>query len=108
MGFSFRYVHAVVISKKSFTTQIKAISEEYPGYFVDVVTSGTNAGRDNLVRSAGRMDEPEPLILEYNVEQWMNKNYKGADPLKKAMPELKELYRGLQRDINLINEETDA
>ncbi len=96
------------ISKKSFITQIKIISEEYPGYFFDVVASGDSAGRDKVIRSAGRMDEPEPLILEYNVEQWMNKSYKGADPSKKAMPELKEFYRGLQRDINLINEETDA
>ena len=52
---------------------------------------------DSAVRSANRMESPEMLIVEYNVEEWQNTAYKGPDLRKRAMPELKEFYRGLQR-----------
>jgi putative DNA primase/helicase len=52
---------------------------------------------DSAVRSANRMEGPEMLIVEYNVEEWQNTAYKGPDLKKRAMPELKEFYRGLQR-----------
>lgn len=47
--------------------------------------------------SANRMNGPEPLILEYGLENWMNPNYKGHDPSKRCMPELKYAYRGISR-----------
>ena len=47
--------------------------------------------------AASRMSGPEPLILEYGLEAWMNPNYKGHDPNKRCMPELKYAYRGISR-----------
>ena len=49
------------------------------------------------VRSTGRMDFPEPLILEYEVTEWMNKTYRGSDNDRRCMPELNDSYRGYVR-----------
>lgn len=49
------------------------------------------------VRSTGRMDFPEPLILEYDVTEWMNKTYRGSDIDRRCMPELNDSYRGYVR-----------
>lgn len=49
------------------------------------------------VRSTGRMDFPEPLILEYEVKEWMNKSYRGSDNDRRCMPELNDSYRGYVR-----------
>lgn len=49
------------------------------------------------VRVDGRMDFPEPLILEYDVTEWMNKTYRGSDTDRRCMPELKDSYRGYVR-----------
>ena len=49
------------------------------------------------VRVDGRMDFPEPLILEYDVTEWMNKTYRGSDNDRRCMPELKDSYRGYVR-----------
>lgn len=52
---------------------------------------------DATVRSDGRMDYPEPLILEYGVTEWMNRQYRGSDTGRMCMPDLNEKYRGLLR-----------
>lgn len=49
------------------------------------------------VRVDGRMDFPEPLILEYDVTEWMNKTYRGSDTDRLCMPELNDSYRGYMR-----------
>ena len=49
------------------------------------------------VRSTGRMDFPEPLILEYDVTEWMNKTYRGSSDSRLCMPELNDSYRGYVR-----------
>lgn len=52
---------------------------------------------DKYVRSAGRMDKPEPLILQYDVTEWMDKTYRGTDPGRLCMPDIKKRYRGFVR-----------
>lgn len=49
------------------------------------------------VRSTGRMDFPEPLILEYEVKEWMNKTYRGSSDSRLCMPDPKDSYRGYVR-----------
>ena len=49
------------------------------------------------VRVDGRMDFSEPLILEYDVTEWMNKTYRGSSTDRLCMPELKDSYRGYMR-----------
>jgi len=50
------------------------------------------------VRPKGLMSAPEPLIAEFNLMDWMNSTYTGADPLKKSIVSpLKVNYKGLVR-----------
>lgn len=50
-------------------------------------------------RAAGRMAGPEPMILEYNLTNWMNSHAKNSnDPNKLCVPDLKQsVYRGILR-----------
>ena len=45
------------------------------------------------------MTDAEPLILEYNLENWMNPVYKGSNPDLICRPVLKQVYRGITRKI---------
>lgn len=50
------------------------------------------------VRSGTRMDNAEPLILEYNLRNWMNPLYISSnDPDKKCRPLLLEKYKGIYK-----------
>lgn len=49
------------------------------------------------IKSAGRMDEPEPLIVEYGLNDWKNPTYKGNDVDLICKPLLSVAYRGIQR-----------
>ncbi|WP_434317507.1 DNA primase family protein [Leifsonia sp. P73] len=50
------------------------------------------------VRPKLMMSQPEPLIVEYNLTDWMNSTYSGTDPNKKTLPyPLKTNYKGLVR-----------
>ncbi|MBK6087872.1 DNA primase family protein [Ruminococcus difficilis] len=53
-----------------------------------------------LTRSGGEkrnglMDDAEPLIMEYNLQDWMNPYYFGSDPGKRCLPSLREKYEGI-------------
>lgn len=63
-------------------------------------------GQNDKVRSAGRMDDDEPLITEYGLDRpdkggkptsWMNAAYKGNNPEKKREFKRKSMYRGYLR-----------
>ncbi|HBA47577.1 MAG TPA: DNA primase [Lachnospiraceae bacterium] len=49
------------------------------------------------IRSQGRMERPEPLIIEYGLEDWKDPDYHGDNPNRIAHPKLKVIYRGLVR-----------
>ena len=53
--------------------------------------------RNQTIRSAGRMNLPEPLILEYDLKEWMNPNYVGSDATRLATTAPNDEYRGLTR-----------
>ncbi len=50
------------------------------------------------IRSARRMVAPEPLILRFDLKDWMNQSYQGNDPLKRGLcyPQSPN-YRGVLR-----------
>lgn len=54
-------------------------------------------GRTKAIKPAHRMDAPEPLIMQYDLKDWMNPNYTGKDISKQCMPVLKSTYNGLLR-----------
>lgn len=49
------------------------------------------------IRPQGRMDWPEPLIMEYELKDWLNPVYTGGDVEKRCLPRLKLNYRGIER-----------
>lgn len=52
---------------------------------------------DNPYPTGNLMDELEPLIMEYDLKDWMNADYRGNDIKKICTPSLKKSYRGLLR-----------
>lgn len=59
------------------------------------------------VRTGGRMSAPEPLIMTYDLQSWMNKSYGGKDPRQICTPAPAATYRGLERLIPNADD-TDA
>ena len=60
-------------------------------------TSGGWDTSNMQVRSLGRMDAPEYLIIDWDLEDWMNGTYSGNDWKLKVSGKRKVSYRGLQR-----------
>lgn len=71
---------------RTFKTRVLSIIDQYPEW------------SESNVRTGSKMDAPEPLILEYNVTKWMNKDYKGQDRMKLCTIVPNAFYRGLVRD----------
>ena len=57
----------------------------------------TCQGRTKAIKPAKRMDKSEALIIEYDLKDWMNPDYTGADINQKCRPKLKNTYNGLLR-----------
>ncbi len=56
--------------------------------------------KTRLVRAFPRMSAPEPLIAEYGLDRWMNRTYKGNDPMKigtLSPAGVSVAYRGITR-----------
>lgn len=55
------------------------------------------ASRQAAIKPGIKMSVPEPLIAEYNLDDWKSKNYSGFDINKMCRPNLKATYNGIQR-----------
>ena len=75
--------------RNTFINDIIALSTEMDDWYCP--------GKQTYVRRGNKMDRPEPLILEYNLEDWKNKAYRGNDLDRVCQPMLKSGYRGLLR-----------
>lgn len=73
------------VGRNAFIKSLKGLSAEY-GWLAQ-----------DKVRSAGRMDGFEPLILSYGITEWMNPRYKGPDNKLLCTPEVADSYRGFVR-----------
>ena len=63
---------------------------------------------DGVMRPTDRMDEPEPLIDEYNLDKWMNPLYKNSkDRDKRCTTPLKSTYRGIYRLVRQKGSDMD-
>ena len=79
-----------VQSKQVFVKEVKALLPQH-----GIGWSATQ----NPVRAPFKMGWPEPLILEYEATEWMNRTYRGSDPDRVCAPaSIKERYEGLVRD----------
>ena len=54
-------------------------------------------GRQTAIRPGHMMDMPEPLIAEYNLDDWKSPGYTGGDLNRICMPQLKATYNGIRR-----------
>ncbi len=64
-------------------------------------------GRQTAIRPGHMMDTPEPLIAEYNLEDWKNPSYTGGDLNRICMPQLKVTYNGIRRYTSTVSSDDD-
>ena len=85
--------------RNTFVKEISDMAEagKIPGF--------TTFGRKIAMRPKKLMDMPEPLILEYKLEHWMNPDYRGTDIKQICVPKLKPSYTGI---IRIGNEDEAA
>ncbi|KIA72681.1 prophage DNA primase [Arthrobacter sp. MWB30] len=58
------------------------------------------ADKEAKIRPARKLSKPEPLIVEYELKDWVNKSYSGTTVSQRALPfPLKANYRGLLRRV---------
>ncbi len=67
-----------------------------------IVISASNiwycADKSAKNRPGTKMNNPEPLIMKFNLKDWMNSTYPGTDPNKKCIVSpLMPMYRGILR-----------
>jgi hypothetical protein len=56
------------------------------------------------------MEDPEELIVEYNLVDWMSRTYTGNDPTKRSLPLLNPGYAGLKlvgTKLTLVQDDED-
>ena len=75
--------------KNTFIMDVTNLLQNYPDW--------TCIGRQTAIRPGHMMDAPEPLIAEYNLEDWKNPNYTGGDINRICTPQLKATYNGIRR-----------
>lgn len=77
--------------KNTFIKEIAdmAMAGKIPGF--------TCLGRKHPMRPKKLMDSPEPLILQYNLQDWMNPNYRGSDKRQICTTAPPSTIRGLVR-----------
>lgn len=64
---------------------------------IDNNTGWTCPGRNKAIRPGTKMDEPEYLIIAYDLKDWMHPTYKGNDWKQKAKPVPRQTVNGLIR-----------
>ena len=80
-------------SKKGFLKDFRQVLEEYPDW----------TSSDNQVSTLGRMDYPEPLILEYDVKSLMKSGFRGSNLAHLCSPDILSRARGLLRTDNAVH-----
>lgn len=80
-----------IMSRQSFLSQLRVHIDANDDSWED------KTDRTTTVASANRMDNEEPLIYEYNLQNWMDRSYKGNDIDKMINFKRKRVYRGFVR-----------
>lgn len=87
--FGKQYPRGKVVSYRKFIQNIKAAVNPDVWICTD---------KDGKVRSAGKMTECEPLIVQYDLSDWMNPGYSGNDVKLKTAFLRREFYRGIYQE----------
>ena len=78
-----------VLGRNMFINDIIGVANTHPMW--------RSQGKKALIKSAGKMNVPEPLILRYDLKDWKNPMYTGTDVRQICTPQLCTSYRGLVR-----------
>lgn len=78
-----------VLGRNMFINDVIGVANTHPTW--------RSQGKKTLIKSAGKMDRPELLILKYDLKEWMNPVYRGSDANQICRPALAISYRGLVR-----------
>lgn len=102
LPFTFLYDLFMVWFHRNYPSGIPVNNKVFITGLVEIVRTDTGwycHDKDQQIRPKSAMDDPEPLIHEYDLTGWMDPLYRGLDPLKKCRPTIRTHYRGLQRYI---------
>lgn len=77
------------LGRNSFIQSLRQIIESDPNW--------TCSDGNKKIASFGKMNETEPLILAYGLDDWKSKTYRGNNPDKICKPFLNDYYRGVER-----------
>ena len=85
------------VGKTTFTNELLAHLKEDPsiGWYCD--------GKDKNVRVGHMMDKPEPLIIQYELNNWKNNAYRGNDMTMICTTTPKQYQYGIRRMLVVQN-----
>lgn len=76
----------------------KSVFLEYAtDFFSELPEWDVRLAQSDKIQVGARMDDDEPLITEYNVTEYLNKNYKGSDPVNQRAFARPKTTRGFVR-----------
>lgn len=81
-----------IMSRQSFLSQLRVHLDAIGSDWID------RTERNDKIRPGKRMDADEPLITEYNLQNWQDQTYKGKDLVKLRDFKRKNTYRGFMKD----------
>ena len=81
-----------VKGSQTFRKEFLSVLKEYPEWLYE--------GKKKVYKPGQKMDKAEPLIAEYDLQEWMNPNAMGSHDIeKRCHPVLKSGYNGIVRVI---------
>lgn len=84
-----------IMGKNTFLQNLQQVLRENGEWTFPAKAAG---GKYVPVRSAGRMEKPEPLILKYGLDKWKREgSTPSMNPNRIASPDLQTFYRGIVR-----------
>lgn len=85
------------VGRNTFLKDFKNLMKDNPDWICKTEYANGRV-KDSNIRPSNMMDEPEPLIDEYQLVDWMNPRYRGSkDWEKRCLPDLKSYYTGILR-----------
>lgn len=87
------------VSRSTLVKQVTTLLEKEGDEWVHCGRTKVNGKKvDNRCRTDNRMAYAEPLILDYELDQWKRKKYgRSEDPVKICEPDWKTKYSGFMR-----------
>ncbi|MCY1718482.1 phage/plasmid primase, P4 family [Microbacterium sp. SL62] len=100
---AFLWDHYLVWFKQTHPSGMPGNRNDFASQLVEILSDSTEwsySDPQKKHRPGQKMAQPEPLIAEYNLQDWTNSAYTGTDPVRRCTPfPLKTNYLGIARLI---------